>query len=298
MRIQLFFIGLVGIFSYSSAQVGINTHMPSSTIEVRGSFEGNYREITGNNALTATDHHVSFSGTSNSTLTIPARSSTDNTASDFRGRKYYIKNNSATSTLTMSPATGDNFRLGGSVPNTNTIILKGGFLAIMTANGTGGWDAELIDSSSDHNWVLEYTDLNGFINTAQSIPTGAGFTTVNNCSITVTIPPYSIQTRIMLNFTGWGDVNTASSGTGSLRFRLLQTGTSSATYNSIMMSSWANTVGSDVRFNFPVIYSIAGLPAGTYTFNLQVRREGEYGSAPSSLRIWGVQSSGNVYIKN
>lgn len=279
---------------------GIGTKSPSSNLEVNGSMEGRFLEVTGNYTLTESDYHVSYSGSSDATISMAAKSSTDNSSTDFRGRKYFVKNNSQSGLLTLSAASGDNFRFGGSIAEMNAVLLKAGYLAIITANGESGWDLDIIQNGADRNWILEYTDLNGFINTSQNIPTGTSFTTINNCSLTIKVPPYAVQNRVMLNFTGWGDVLSDNAGTGSLRFQLQQTGTSNRTYPSIMMSSWAtshNTQRQGVRYNFPVVYTIEDLPEGTYTFTLQLRREGEFGAAPNPLQVWGVQSVGNVFIK-
>jgi hypothetical protein len=74
-----------------SSQVGINNATPSSTLAVSGSIEGNYREVTATDVLTKNDYHVSFAGSTPSILVLPTMSTTDNTESDFRGRKYYLK---------------------------------------------------------------------------------------------------------------------------------------------------------------------------------------------------------------
>lgn len=131
-------------------------------------------------------------------------------------------------------------------------------------------------------------NLNRFINTRQDIAGGTAFTTINNCSIKVIVPTDANLTRLLLNFIGWGDVTVNNAATGSFRFQLVQTGQSNTTYSSIMMSSWAtthNAASAGVRFTFPIAYASEDLAPGTYTFTLQVRREGEMGAAPSRVSV-------------
>lgn len=281
-------------------QVGINTTTPSSTLDINGSIEGNFREITGTYTVTGTDYHISFSGTSDAVLNLPTKSLIDKSSGDFRGRKYFIKNNSGSNTLTITASFGQIIRFGGSKSDANTYILKPGNFALITASGANGWDMDLIASTSNTNWILNYSDLNGIVSTPQTLSNIQTYYTVNFSKVRAIVPPGISDSRVVLNFTGWGDITCFGAGIGSFRFRLVQTGQSSTTYNSIMMSSWATTNSTNaeaVRYNFPVVYSIAGLPAGTYDFEIQVQREGELGTAPNSVRLFGVQASSNVYIK-
>lgn len=299
MKRKIIFASAIFFAVIANAQVGINTSTPSSTLEVNGSFEGNYTSISGNYTLAKTDYQVSFTGTSDAVLTFPAKSTADGTVNDFRGRKYYIKNNSATNTLTFTTASGDLLRFGGSKTNSNTYVLKAGTYASITANGTVGWDLDTVGNTGNNNWILNTTALNGFTNVQQPIPVNTSYTTVNNCSVTVTVPAGPTQSITVLNFMGWGDVFTNGAGFGSLRFQIVQTGSASATYANAMMSSWAapQASGLGIRYNFPLVYSLNNLTPGTYTFTLQLRREGETGSAPTSMNIWGVQSKADVFIK-
>lgn len=95
-------------------------------------------------------------------------------------------------------------------------------------------------------------------------------------------------------------MSATSAAMGSLRFQIIQTGTSSATYGSTTMASYsvpfANT-SNPFRYTFPAAYSISNLAPGTYTFTLQVIRESEVGTA-ITVSLWGIQSRAEVYNRN
>lgn len=301
MKTKLLFLASTVFLSVNAySQVGINTSTPSSTLDIRGSIEGNFREITGTNTLDNKDYHVSFSGTTDAVLNLPAKSTTDGSMADFRGRKYYIKNNSTSSKLTLTAASGQTIRLGGNGTASNTLDLKPGKFGFLTANGVNGWDLDFVATAYNDNWVLANSDINGPVITSQAIPTGTTYTTANNCSVTVTIPSGVASSKVVLNFTGWGHAGTSTGGGGSLRFQIVQSGTAAATYSSVMMTSWASPVGTPggiTRFNFPVVYSISNLPAGTYTFNLQTVREDETGAGIGVI-FWGTMGRADVFIKD
>lgn len=288
---------LASFLGYS--QVGVNTSTPSSTLDVAGSIEGNYKEITASSyTVLNNDYHLSFSGTSASTFTLPSVSTADDTANDFRGRKYFIKNNSTTSNLVINPASGGNLRIGGTSGNVSTVTINPGSFALVTANGNNGWDLDVITNQPTESWKLSYTALNGFINTPQTL--NSSYTTINDCSVTVTIPSGITSSKVTLNFTGWGEILASAASTGSIRFQLVQTGTVNNLYESIMMSSWSTStsVGSTgVRYNFPIAYTVDNLSPGTYTFSIQAKYEGEFGSV-TRRRVYGVQSMGQVFVKN
>jgi len=297
---KVLLLPLVGCFFIAKSQVGINNNIPSSTLDISGSLEGSYREITANGSLSATDYHVSFAGTSAATLNLPQMSTADGSASDFRGRKYFVKNNSSANNLTLAAASGQTIRIGGSNAANNTYILSPGVLGIFTANATNGWDLDLaVNTIPDTSWKITNNAFNGTLNTAQAISAGNTYQTVNGTGLTVTVPPGYNQSIVMLNFNGWGDVDPGGVSLGSLRFQITQTGPAAATYTSTTVTSWSFPVtGARTRYTFPAAYSISNLAPGTYTFNLQVVREGESGTAPNGVNIWGVQSTAKVYSKN
>lgn len=73
-----------------SAQIGIGTTSPTSTLDVRGSLSLNYRSFTASTTATSTDNTLLFTGTSAATVTLPD-------ATTCAGRLYSIKNASITS---------------------------------------------------------------------------------------------------------------------------------------------------------------------------------------------------------
>lgn len=80
--------------------MGVNTTSPGSTLDINGSLAANYKTVTTNYTMTATDYHVSYTGTGNATFTLPAAISG---AGNFKGRLYTI-NNRTSSTITVNPA--------------------------------------------------------------------------------------------------------------------------------------------------------------------------------------------------
>ncbi|MDV7695546.1 hypothetical protein N6B72_01315 [Chryseobacterium soli] len=286
----LFWAGTLLISVHAYSQVGINTPTPSSTLDVRGSVEGNFREITTTDALNATDYHVSFSGTSNSVLNLPSKSATDGTSADFTGRKYYIKNNSVSNTLTLTAASGQAMRLGSNNADSNTYVVKPGKLAVLTANGANGWDL-----STDVYWSILDVAANGPKVAAQVVPAGTAYYTVTDSPVTVNVPVAG--TKVVLYFAGMGTSTGASNSLGTLRFQIGQTGTALATYPSVAMISWYHINGANpVSFNFKTAYSVSNLAPGTYTFSLQARREGEAGSI-TDVTIWSSGGTAKVFYK-
>ncbi|MBL1220611.1 hypothetical protein JET18_07160 [Chryseobacterium sp. L7] len=280
----LFWAGTLFLSAQAYSQIGIKTPTPSSTLDVRGSIEGNYLEITDDYPLLPTDYHVSFSGTGNSKLTLPSKSATDNSAVDFRGRKYYIRNNSTTADLTLTAAGGEILRLGGTSPGSNIFVLKAGKSATLTAGNANGWDLDV-----NTNWAL--VNLPYIIPTDSpggSVLAGTSYTTVAGSQINVTVP--SPNTKLILSFMGSLNIQGQSKpgAFGTLRFRIAQTtGTTTTTYNDVDMASWAmaNTNPQACGLNYSMMYPISNLAPGTYTFSLQAIREAESAGA-SGLEIW------------
>jgi hypothetical protein len=295
MKTQLlFWAGILFLSTPAYSQVGINTPNPSSTLDVRGSIEGNFREITttGASALNPTDYHVSFSGTGNSSLALPAKSATDGLTSDFTGRKYYIKNNSTSGTLTLTAAAGQIMRLGWYNANTNTFVLQPGKSATLTAGTANGWD---LDADSNMNLVDYNSSTPVQAGQLLGLPAGTAYTTVPNASVTVTVP--SSNAKVVLYFTGYTMIhNSAQNAYGSLRFQIVQSGAAAATYGSVSMVSWYQISNISTYSNFATVYSISNLAPGTYTFDLQARREYEGGTV-GNVRVYHAIGRADVYLK-
>ncbi|GEN72974.1 hypothetical protein [Chryseobacterium lathyri] len=296
MKTRLLLLASILFLSVNAhSQVGINTPTPSSTLDVKGSVEGNFREITGTSTLDILDYHVSFSGASDATLNLPAKSTTDGTPADFRGRKYYIKNNSTTNNLTLVAAAGQIIRSGGMAAANNTFMMQPGKYAVLTASGANGWDLDVVVSSvAANNWELASMDNQGPVIAFQAIST-SGYTTLSGSAVTVIVPAGYTQRKVVLNFTGFGEGSGTTNAQGTLRFQIVQTGTATATYGSVNMMSWVSLSGAIRSFNHSTSYSISGLNPGTYTFNLQVSREGEIGVG--AVTNWGTVGRADVYVK-
>lgn len=290
MKTKLLLASTLFVSVHIYSQVGIGTPAPSSTMDIRGSIEGNYREITTTDNLKGDDYHVSFAGAVNSILNLPGASAADGSATDFSGRKYFIKNNSTTGTLTLTAATGQTLRLGSNIVNGNSYILKPGKLAVLTANGAGGWDL-----NTDVYVTILDANANGPKIAAQAVPAGTSYYTLNDSPVTVNVPVAG--TKTVLYYTGLACGGGAAQSLGSLRFQINQAGTASATYGSVNMVSWYNYSGiSSVCFNFKTAYSVSNLAPGSYIFSLQTRREGEAG-AVSDVTVWNSAGSAQVYYK-
>lgn len=117
-----------------TGNVGINSSVPGSTFDVKGSFAVQYNDVTAAAyALSATDVFVSYSGAADGTFTLPAAISG---AGNFKGRLYKIKNNSSFN-LTVNPA-------GSETINGNTSITIGAgqsaeFVSTGLAGATSTW---------------------------------------------------------------------------------------------------------------------------------------------------------------
>ena len=87
---RIFLLIMVSLLAMAvSAQVGVGTTAPNSTLDVRGSVSTNYRAFTANTSAGSTDNVLVFTGSSAATLTLP-------TAVGCDGRSYVIKNASTT----------------------------------------------------------------------------------------------------------------------------------------------------------------------------------------------------------
>lgn len=140
--------GMLWITLPATAQVGIGTTSPNSTLDVRGALSLNYRSFSGNTTITSTDNTIVFTGAANATATLPD-------ASSCTGRMYRIKNASTAGippVLTIITASGqgiDGCTTGWLLDNTNEAIT-------VISNGTGWYVSS--QNNSDQlfsNWSME-----------------------------------------------------------------------------------------------------------------------------------------------
>lgn len=87
-----FIVVLCACSTHVSAQIGIGTTSPTSTLDIRGSLSFNNRFFTSSTAAASTDKTLVFTGSSAATVTLPD-------ATTCTGRVYTIKNASAASPL-------------------------------------------------------------------------------------------------------------------------------------------------------------------------------------------------------
>ena len=132
----------------ATAQIGIGTTSPNSTLDVRGAMSLNYRSFTGNTIISNIDNTLVFTGSSNATATLPD-------ASTCTGRIYRIKNASTASiipVLTITAASGQNIdgcSGGWLLDNANEAVT-------ILSNGAGWYVSS--QNSSDSlitNWSIE-----------------------------------------------------------------------------------------------------------------------------------------------
>ncbi|WP_288447240.1 hypothetical protein [Chryseobacterium culicis] len=294
----LFWAGTLFLSAQAYSQIGITTPSPSSTLDIRGSVEGNYREITGaNNFLAADDYHVSFSGTGSSNLTLPAKSTTDNTVTDFRGRKYYIKNNSTSSDLTLNAAGGQILRIGGITPNSASFVLKPGKSAILTAGNTNGWDIDV--DVNGQILDLQAVLTNASAVSTQDLPAPGTYGELAFSPVTVTVP--SSNTKVLLSFNGFMVVFSSSGTYGKVRFRIAQKiGSTTTYYNDVDLLNWVvmNGVSGLTRYepDYAILYTVPNLAPGTYRFSLEAVREDEAGNVNKVTHVV-VCPRAEVYLK-
>lgn len=146
--------------NFGQNKVGINTKTPSSTLEVKGSLEAAYKEITSSVTLTDVDYFVSYNGSTAATITLPVVVSG---TGEYAGRAYHIKNISQ-SVLSVSASGSELIRFGGGTTDTKTFTLNAGEYAIFvknanTINTAATWDLTFIGK----NAIIPATDPTRFL---------------------------------------------------------------------------------------------------------------------------------------
>lgn len=166
-------------------------------------------------------------------------------------------------------------------------------------NGVGWLNISNLGTSSRY---IPYATNTTFYAGVQSLASAAGgvYIDISNSDLVIDVPTGFASNRVVVKWDTWGDVTTTNSAHGSFRYRVAQSGTSSNTFNNVVMNGWSTssaTTGSfPTRFATPVTYVINDLAPGTYTFKLQISREGEYGTIPA-INNYQVGGTVQVFIK-
>jgi len=121
-----------------TAQVGINTTTPNSTLAINGSLRAGYTEISATTYnILATDHYITYNGTADATFTLPVIGTG---TTSFTGRIYKIKNISPNA-ITLQASSGNTLRIDNT-PVASFMIPTGAYAEVVNnSNTTGGtWD--------------------------------------------------------------------------------------------------------------------------------------------------------------
>ncbi|WP_079242383.1 hypothetical protein [Chryseobacterium indologenes] len=161
-----------------TAQVGINTMTPNSTLAINGSLRAGYTEITATTYnILATDHYITYNGTADATFTLPVIGT--GTAS-YTGRIYKIKNISPNA-ITLQASSGNTLRIDNT-PVTSFMIPTGAYAEVVNNSNTSGG-----------TWDLSFTVLPKPSN-------------VEIYGTQVLIPPHRLGTAPVADWTGHGNV--------------------------------------------------------------------------------------------
>lgn len=166
-------LGIMCNLTIASAQVGIQTSTPGSTLQVNGSVAGQYANISANTyALLETDHYVNWNGTATGTITLPASSPTINKT----GRLYYLTNNSTQYTMTVN-ASGTE-----QIDGVSSVTVYPGhtlFLVKTNNNTTSGITYNKVSNSNTSlNYLYHVSSVAPITNT-QGTETAFNFDTIN-----------------------------------------------------------------------------------------------------------------------
>ena len=148
------------------------------------------------------------------------------------------------------------------------------------------------------NRYIPYSSQFAQYSSGQSLTTVSIGTYINltGSDLEVIVPSGFTSNKVVINWDTWGDVSTTNASNGSFRYQIDQSGTSSNSFGSIAMNGWATTTTSPMRFATPVTYIITDLAPGTYTFKLQIAREGENGTI-NTMNNYYVAGSAQIFVK-
>jgi hypothetical protein len=153
MKIQYLLLFFALFTLKASAQIGIGTVSPTSTLDLRGSFAPFDRSFTGATALTASDHTLVFAGASAATATLPD-------ATTCPGRIYAIKNFSATvPTPVLTVATVSSQQIDGLA----TWLLNQTGQSVLLISDGNNWEVfdQYLPASTGNYWGLGGNNVTG-----------------------------------------------------------------------------------------------------------------------------------------
>ncbi|RYY17182.1 MAG: hypothetical protein EOO36_10085 [Cytophagaceae bacterium] len=153
------------------AQLAVgSTSAPTSTLQVVGSLAANYTSVTATTyTMQATDFYVAYSGTANTTFTLP-------TGVSIKGRLYTIKNVSA---YTVTINTTSSQTIDGNASGVISIP-AGQALQLITTGSTGTATYEILSFSSATKSGTLATASNGLTAAAGNVKLGGTLTAATN----------------------------------------------------------------------------------------------------------------------
>ncbi|AZA60636.1 hypothetical protein [Chryseobacterium indoltheticum] len=177
MKNILLILGLVCGIAFTNAQyvaqdktVGVNTALPGSTVQVKGSIAGEYTSISANTyTLLDTDYYINWSGTADGTLTLPTSSATV----DKTGRLYYVTNKTDSFNLTINTSAGE------LIDDKSTITLlpfQSALLVKTSLNATSGITYRLVSiTRANLAYILSVSSV-APVSNGQAVVTPFSFT--------------------------------------------------------------------------------------------------------------------------
>jgi hypothetical protein len=278
---------------YHNGSVGIKDSNPSSTLAVNGSFSTNFNTFTSANYnVTNSDYYINYEGSSNATVNLPNGTSSN---CKCKGRTYVLSNNSASS-ITLRPISGEKISGADSI-----VIDPKQNISIVNANLTSGSTWKIISFGSivkpANTYQIYYTDANGKINTPEYLTTT--YFNLANSDLTLIVPNGYSSNKVVLRWDIWGDVNTSTAASGSLRFIIEQTynGSTVSTTGTVMMTGWSLNTNGQTRYSAPASIVLNDILPGTYVFRLQAKRDFETGTLTTLPNIYGIAAKGDVLVK-